>query len=243
MSFSWSILCRVRRPLLAILLVSAAFSGFAHDPYGLTATAYLWTNRVDLTVVMEFRTGLRLAGVEPRPPAGVSTTNWFAENRAALLACGKSFCQIESGKNLLPVSAVEVTLGVEDHIEMQLEYPAATERPLRFDAAGLKTLAGQGQYGVALTVLDMVNGKVLGQPVIFADAPSFVAEVAPSAKDLASGSAIAAAPNAIVSPVNTSSSPDQAKKTPEKSLGWALISGVAVLLLLTFLRQRSPPKP
>ncbi len=246
MSLCRSTIRRVRRPLLAALLALAApLSSFAHDPYEITATAYLWTNRVDLNVAMEFRTGLRLAGVEPRPPAGVSTTNWFAENRAALLASAKSFCQVQSGSNLLPIRSVEVALGVEDHIEMRMEYPPATERPLRFDAAGLKALAGQGQYGVVLTVLDMVNGKVLGQPVLFADAPTLAVEIPAFTETgmISSGPAAAAKATTVSASLPTAL---DSTTPPEKPVGNlivpGLISGVAALLLLAVVWRRQRVK-
>jgi hypothetical protein len=230
----------VRRAFFFGLLALSAASSLAHDPYGLTATAYLRTNRVDLDVVMEFRTGLRLAGVEPRPPAGVSTTNWFAENRPALLAGGKTFCQIEAGTNLLPVRSIEVVLAVEDHIEFRVEYPPAPERPLRFAAAGLKKLTGQGQYGVALTVLDMVNGKVLGQPVLFADAPTLVAEIAAPVKletNSPGQAATISTPGVAARPTNSPAASVADRKPVGKLFVWACIAGIVALLLLTILRQ------
>ncbi|HTL72861.1 MAG TPA: hypothetical protein VL863_06120 [bacterium] len=234
-----------QRLLLFTFALFMCRMGLAHDPYELTATASLWTNRVDLSVVMEFRTGLRLAGVASRPPAGVSATNWFAENQAALLVCGKSFCQIQAGENLLPVRRVNVALRAEDHIEFQVEYPPATERPLRFDAAGLKALAGQGQYGLALTVLDMVHGKVLGQPVLFADAPMVVAEIAPPAKVAMVSPATSTIPNTTsvaVSRTNSPESPVASGKSGGRLLVSALVSGIAALLLLGIVWQRSKRK-
>jgi hypothetical protein len=38
---------------------------------------------------------------------------------------------------------------------------------LRFEATGLKPFEGQGPYGTTLTVLDIVNKKVIGQAVLF----------------------------------------------------------------------------
>jgi len=241
MSFHRSILRHVRRLFLTVLLGSAALSAFAHDPFGLTATAYLWTNRVNLTVVMEFRAGLRLAGVEPRPPAGVSTTNWFAANRPALLVAGKQFCEIESGTNLIPARSVEVVLVVEDHIEFHLEYPPAMERPLRFDVLGLKALAGQGQYGLALAVLDMVHGKVLGQPVLYADDPILVAEIATPAIPVLDAPVVAATAtmiNVTVGRLDSPASSDAAKHRPGTILAWVFISCAVLLVALTVLWQR-----
>lgn len=241
-------ICRstMRRPLLVALLALAAHSSFAHNPYELSATACLWSNRVDLDVVMEFRTGLRLAGVAPQAPPGVSATNWFAENQVGLLTCAKSFCEIQAGENSLPVQSAVVALGVEDHVEFHIQYPPATNHPLRFEAAGLKSLAGQGQYGVALTVLDMVHGRVLGQPVVFADAPTLAVEISAPAKT----EIIAPSPAAAVKATTVGTNPAIAldsttppAKPVSNPVERGLISGVAALLLLAVVwrcsRRRS----
>src|SRR5207247_8874190 len=57
------------------------------------------------------------------------------------------------------------------HVRFTLEFPTDTRRPLRFSADGLKPLDGQGPYGTTLTVLDMVNKKVLSQSVLFPSTP------------------------------------------------------------------------
>ena len=231
-----------RAAVIALLSATAVFPVWAHDPYEITATAYLQSNRVDLDVVMEFRTGLRLAGVAPQAPPGVSTTNWFAENQDAMLTCAKSFCEISSGGKVLPVQSATVALVVEDHVELHVKYPAATERPLRFEAAGLKALAGLGQYGVALTVLDMVNGKVLGQPVLFADAPTLAVEIpAPAEAEMISPRPVVTATATTIGtspPVGLDSKIPEAKTTGNLIVR-GLISGMAALLLLGVVWRRN----
>jgi hypothetical protein len=234
-------LAHASRALVAGLLLATAVSSHAHDPYEITATAYLYSNRVDLDVVMEFRTGMRLAGLAPRPPAGISNSNWFAGNQAGLQTCAQSFCELQAGGKLLPVKTVATELLVEDHIKLQVTYPPATERPLRFNLAGLRTLAGQGQYGVALTVLDMVNSKVLGQPVIFADEPTLAAQLPTPTRSeiiLPVSTEVAGKP-AVIASQPASPTASSAKQMPGGGLGVsALILGVAALMLLFLARCR-----
>src|SRR5262249_1405594 len=136
----------------------------AHDPYEITSTASVFTNGIDVRVEMEFRTALRLGGVELRPTEAVEDS--FRANRDGLLRSAGGFFRVFAGGNLLAPQGTHVVLGVENHVQFELRYPASHFRPLRFVAEGLKQFEGQGPYGTTLTVLDMVNKTVIGQTVL-----------------------------------------------------------------------------
>jgi hypothetical protein len=224
-----------------LALLADALPVRASDPGEITATAYLRSNRVDWVMQTDFQTGLRLAGVTARRPAAVSVTNWFAQHQPELQAAGKSFCRIQSGPNGLPVRAATVTLGVENQIETQVEFPPVTAGPLRFAVPGLKVLAADGHpSGIALTVVDMVGHQMLGQRVVFADAPILAVDVRSPA------AATAVPPSAPpVSPAARPAIPPVPAATPPKSrLDWpslVIIGGLALLVLAVEFGRRRPP--
>jgi hypothetical protein len=139
----------------------------AHDPYEITSTASVFTNGIEVQIEMEFRTALRLAGVEFKPSQVADES--FNANRSKLFAVAGGFFQVFAGGNLLAAGDTNVMLGVENHVQFQIHYPPSRFRPLRFVAEGLKPFEGQGPYGTTLTVLDMVNKTVLGQSVLYPD--------------------------------------------------------------------------
>jgi hypothetical protein len=54
-------------------------------------------------------------------------------------------------------------------VRLRLLFPVPGRGPLKVEAPLLTELSDAGGYGVSLTVLDMVNQRVLGQSVLFAD--------------------------------------------------------------------------
>lgn len=153
--------------LLGLLSLAGNFA-HAHDPYEITSVVYVRSNVIELFVEMEFPTGMRLAGVEP--VRDVAVLNQFERAQPQLLTLAGNFFDFTAGDNRVAALTTNVLLGVEDHIQFKLEYAATPLRPLQFTARGLRGVT-DSPYGTSLTVLDMVNQKVLGQTTLFADSP------------------------------------------------------------------------
>lgn len=151
--------------LLALFLTLTAH---AHDPYEITSVASLHSNRIELLIELEFPTALKLAGIEPQPPAPLISQLEAAQSQLRQLA--GSFFDFTAGQHVVPPRQTNVVLATEDHIHFQLEFAPTAHRPLRFSARGLANVA-DSSYGTTLTVLDMVNQKVLGQTTLFANSP------------------------------------------------------------------------
>lgn len=178
---------------LAIFLfaVSCILRAFAHDPYEITSVAYIYSNRIELFVEMEFPTGMKLAGLTPT--RDVSALSQFESAQTQLRELAGKFFEFTAGNNVVLPLRTNIGLGVEDHIRFQLEFAPTPHRPLQFAARGLRG-ANDSPYGTSLTVLDMVNRKVLGQTTLFADSAT---------AEFSSATNIAATPQ----PVQTSSEP------------------------------------
>jgi hypothetical protein len=150
--------------LLALFITSAAM---AHDPYEITSTLSLYTNRAELQVELEFRAGMLLAGQAENGEA----SEQFGKLRPKLNEVTRRFFRLAiNGAEVQPARS-EASLGVENHLHFEILFPAITNGACSVEAPGLNALAEQGPYGVSLTVLDMVNRKVLGQSVLFAGTP------------------------------------------------------------------------
>lgn len=152
-----------------IVIVLCGTTANAHDPYEITSVAYVHSDRIELFIEMEFPAGMTLAGQKPVRDVAVLSQFETALPRLRELAGG--FYQVTGGNNVLYPVSTNVELGVEDHIQFKVEYPATQFRPLRFVALGLGAEASENPYGTSLTVLDMVNQKVLGQTTLFAATP------------------------------------------------------------------------
>jgi hypothetical protein len=140
----------------------------AHDPYEITSTASVRADRMDVEVEMEFRAAMILAGVTSPPRADQTPSDLFAASRPRLSELAGVFYEVTAGGRTLVARQTNVTLAAENHVRFQLNYPPTEHRPLRFRAAGLQGFSESGPYGAVLTVLDMVNKKVLAQSVLFA---------------------------------------------------------------------------
>jgi hypothetical protein len=160
-----------------LFLVAGTVCAWAHDPFEITSTIRLESNRTVVEIEMEFRAAMRLAGV-PRAVEAADSAVQFQSKLPELQRQAAQFFELGNAGGKLMVTGTNVTLGVEDHVKFNLEFPA-TRDGLRVNAAGLKMLGEEGPFGTSVTVLDMVNLKVLGQSVLFASSP--VAEFAPSA--------------------------------------------------------------
>jgi hypothetical protein len=160
----------MRATILFCLTAMLATRALAHDPYEITSVAYLYSNRTELFIEMEFPTGLNLAG--QKPTREVVAASQFETALPRLRELAGRFYEFTAGNHVVLPLATNVELGVEDHIRFRLEFAPTAHRPLRFVARGLGAEAGETPYGTSLTVLDMVNQKVLGQTTLFAATPT-----------------------------------------------------------------------
>lgn len=227
--------------LFALLIVPAR----AHDAYEITSVIYLQTNRIELFAEMEFPTAMKLAGLTPT--RDVAVLSQFETGLPRLLEAAGGFYEITAANNVIQPLSTNVELVVDDHIRFRVEFASTSHRPLRFTARSLKALAEQGGYGASLTVLDMVNQKVLGQTTLFADAPT--AEF--SVTNVVSANRSPALPTSIQTSVTFSNSTDtnaattiQPVTTPANEsplrLGWATLLAVflAALTAAMFIRRK-----
>jgi hypothetical protein len=141
-------------------------TALAHDPYEITSVVYIQSNRIELFVEMEFPTAMTLAGQKPlREVSGLSQ---FEAALPQLEQLAGNFLEITAGNHAVSPLRTNVQLGVEDHIQCQVEFAPTDYRPLRVLPRGLRGVA-DSPYGISLTVIDMVKKQVLGQAVLFAN--------------------------------------------------------------------------
>ncbi len=234
-----------RTALLICLVVGWSATTRAHDPYEITSVAYLHSNRIELFVEMEFPAGMTLAGQPPVRDIAALTQFESALPRLRELAGG--FFDLTAGNNRVQPLMTNVEFGVEDHIRFRLEYAPTRHRPLRFVARGLGAAANENPYGTSLTVLDMVNQKVLGQSTLLAATPT--AEFPPRTEPVPNTTPtpiiappLATIPGSNASPESSASVtlPAAAVKSPARP-NWlvATVTGAAVLLITrAFFRRR-----
>lgn len=165
----------VRRALwLAFLVCGMTRWGLAHDPYEITSQAMLFSNRLELTVEMEFNAAMLLAGEGRGQSAGEAATQQFERVRSRLMTVARNFLNLATNGVQLLATDARVTLEVENHIRFVLDYPPVADQGFRVAPGELKSLGAHGQYGSSLTVLDMVGQRVLAQSVMFADSPALI---------------------------------------------------------------------
>lgn len=220
------------------LLSLAGTVARAHDPYEITSVVYVRSNVIELFVEMEFPTGMKLAGVEP--VRGVAALTQFEQSQSQLATLAGGFFDFTAGNNRVAALTTNVSLGVEDHIQFKLEYAATPLRPLQFTARGLRGVS-DSPYGTSLTVLDMVNQKVLGQTTLFAD--SARADFPPAITPESSEPANMASPPP---PTNSATAPPPVSMDdaapPIRQPSWLLILlllGAVFLITFTFFHRRA----
>jgi len=152
-----------------VLLLAGVIAARAHDPYEITSVVYVQSNRIELFLEMEFPAAMTLAGLEPSRSVAAETQ--FENGLPQLKQFVGGLFEITAGNNVVQAMQTNVELGVELHIRGRLELVLTDYRPLRFVPRGLR-IRPDSPYGVSLTVLDMVNKKVLGQTALFADSPA-----------------------------------------------------------------------
>ncbi|HEX5218032.1 MAG TPA: hypothetical protein VFZ59_00570 [Verrucomicrobiae bacterium] len=159
----------MRSPALILGLVLLSVGSVrAHDPYEITAVVYVRSNVIELFVEMEFPAGMTLAGLSPTRDVAAETQ--FEAGLPQLKNLAGGLFEITAGNNVVQPLSTNMELGVELHIRGRVEFALTDYRPLRFVPRELKAVPDV-PYGISLTVLDMVNQKVLGQSALFADSP------------------------------------------------------------------------
>jgi hypothetical protein len=241
----------VRVFALICLLTLAGNFARAHDPYEITSAVYVRSNVIELFIEMEFPAGMKLAGVEP--VRDVAELTQFEKAQSQLATLAGSFFDFTAGNNVVAAVSTNVTLGVEDHIQLKVEYAATPLRPLQFTARGLRASA-DSPYGTSLTVLDMVNQKVLGQTTLFANSPRTEFPPPPQETSEPSAPAITANLSPESNPTNSSPAPPAvapstpASPTPSAAPGpgpsqpsWLLfliLAGALGLIAFALFRRR-----
>lgn len=228
----------MKHVLSALIVMGFVAPVAAHDPYEITSVAYLHSNRIELFVEMEFPAGMTLAG--QKPVRDVAVLSQFEAALPRLRELAGSFFDLTAGNNVVLPLSTNVELGVEDHIRFQVEFKPTPYRPLRFVARGLGAESSESPYGTSLTVLDMVNQKVLGQTTLFAGSPT--AEFPPRPDETSETNTVAIESNALViAPSIAAPTPQPATNgaapTPTQTLkpNWLVMAAsLAALLIILF---------
>lgn len=223
----------------------------AHDPYEITAAVYVRSNVIELFIEMEFPTGMKFAGVEPQREVAAQTQ--FEKAQPQLAALAGNFFDFTAGNNRVAALTTNVSLGVENHIQLKVEYAPTALRPLQFTARGLRTVT-DSPYGTSLTVLDMVNQKVLGQTTLFAlspraDFPPAAEPNEPPALAATNASPAAVATNlppsitagATNTPSDTNAPTPLMPMLPDEKTDWFIVVislGAVILMVFAFFRRR-----
>ena len=151
-----------------VVLLLGSLCAFAHDPYEITSTLSLYSNRTELRVEMEARTALLFAGYGALVTSEQIPAIFTSLHEALTDTASRFFKVTAAGRDMYPEKA-SLLLGVEDHIQFTLQLPRARGQSIRCEPSILHAFTNEGPYGISLTVLDMVNKKVLGQSVLFRD--------------------------------------------------------------------------
>jgi hypothetical protein len=152
---------------------------FAHDPTELTTGVYLRTNCLEVRVTVAAETAMLLLAADGHGVDALSSSADLERARPALNACAAGLFRISAAGKLLTAQETNVTLSVEDHIEMTLIYPRPVPGLLRFEAVHLKKLPADEPYGAVVTVVDMGNKVFLAQKLLKADDPSLELKAPP----------------------------------------------------------------
>ena len=228
-------------PLAAAGIIFAAARVFAHDPYEITATASIQTNRIEFSAVFEYRAARLLAGLG-WPTNQINEADEFLTMQPALEKVAADFFRVTAAEKVLSPDAVGVSLGVENHVTFAVNFPANNVSGIIVSAPGLTALAAEGPYGTGLTVLDMVRKKVWGQKVFTSANPSATAAFGPLPGDLiAAENHGGTKPNiAMRAPPtnNAASSPAGTQPVEHRPLLWPWFVAAAFGLVCMWWRRR-----
>ena len=229
------------RWLLVLLAAGGALSVRAHDPYEITATASIQTNRIEFRALFEYRAARLLAGLG-WPTNQINESAEFLVMQPALEKVAAEFFRVTAAEKVLSPGAVEVSLGVENHVTFAVNFPANNVSGIIVSAPGLTALAAEGPYGTGLTVLDMVRKKVWGQKVFTCANPSATAAFGPLPGDLVAVENRAGTKSAIAvsaPPTNGAAlSPAAPQPAEHRPLLWPWFVAAAFGLACAWWRRR-----
>jgi hypothetical protein len=166
---------------VAVLLVFcfSLAKSFAHDPTELTTAVYLRNDCLEVRVTVAAQTVMRLLAADGQSVEALSSSADLDRARAALNTCAAGLFRVSAAGKLLTAQETNVTLSVEDHIEMKLVYPRPQPGLLRLDAVHLKKLPADEPYGAVVTAVDMGTKVFLAQKLLKADDPSMELKTPP----------------------------------------------------------------
>lgn len=191
---------------------------------------------------MEFNAAMALIGA-PRSHEGADVATLFQAKLSELREQAGRFVELRSAGQPFTPTGTNVTLGVESHVRFDLDFPA-TPSGLKLNAAGLETLGARGPFGVGVTVLDMVNMKVLGQATLFPNSPEaeFAAVGSPTTNlasaNVATNTSAAFHP-ALVQPAPASAEPPKSGKASQTFWAFVILVFFGAVLLVLVRRWRS----
>ena len=156
-----------------LLLWSGVFvvsSVGAHDVSEIGTAVYLHTNRVELNVVLVRPTIMRAADAQGVHLLDFSRPDERENAMPVLRSQGEALFTLQLGTNRLAPLPVTVNLGQDDHVNFRLTYltpiPRGTNDLLTLEAKVLSHLPTDERYAVSLTILDMVNPRVVSQKLL-----------------------------------------------------------------------------
>jgi hypothetical protein len=221
--------------IILILAVLFASNARAHDPFEITATIYVRTNHLELFIEMEPRPARLLSGA----PAAIEPEMVLSQ----LELKAPTLVRIWSGPTELKPTSITAMEGTENHAQLRLLYPLPPAGPFRIETPLLAQLQADGPYGVTLTVLDLVNQKVLGQSVLFADTPEAAftrpSSPLPKANSPSPARPPSEAPAEIASAkLDAAASTGASDSTSGPSVGWWILIGLGIVAVLVWLSRR-----
>ena len=220
--------------IILSLAVMFAINARAHDPFEITGIVYLRTNQLELFLEMEPRPARLLSGA----PAAIEPAMVLSQ----LELKAPTLVRLWSGPTELKPTSITAMEGTENHAQLRLLYPLPPAGPFRIETPLLAQLEADGPYGVVLAVLDLVNQKVLGQSVLFADTPeaSFTRPSSPlptanAPSPRPKSEAPAEAASAKLDAAATTSASDS---TSGPIVWWWALVGLGIVAVLVWLSRR-----
>ncbi len=139
--------------------------------------AYLRAHQLELRITLNARTVEMLLDKAGVPTTNAAAPDGFEAARAAVARQAAGWFPVRLDHHALVAQQTNVTRGVEDHIEIVLQYRRPPGGVLAFDAAHLRELPLEEPYGADVTVVDLANNVVLGQKALTAAEHVFEVDV------------------------------------------------------------------
>jgi hypothetical protein len=112
------------------LLLGAARSARAHDPFEITTDVHVADGELRVHTTMSLLTATRSCFDDGEARASVTPAE-FEPLRAAFEACARDDYRVTSGGEVLPLRSTLLNLGVEGDLEMWLAYATPDAQPAR----------------------------------------------------------------------------------------------------------------